>query len=462
MRLKFNTPLQYALLLISILLLSLYIKDNHFTDNALTQIEKRGELNIVTRNSATTYYYRDEEPTGFEYDLAKAFANELGVSASFTTLEHFDSILPGLESGHVDLAAAGTTITTERKNLVNFSVPYNEISQLLLYRAGESKPTTIEDLRDATIDVLDNSSHHDQLIQLKERYPFLNWRSHSTLDIEQLFNKLNYGEIDYLICDSIDFNLNKRFFPQLRKGFTISTAESLAWVFPKGKDDSLINKANEFLEKSKDNGFLEELHEKHFDHADGLDYAGSVTFFHHTKNRLSKLIPIFKQAAEKHKLDWRLIAAISYQESHWNPKAVSPTGVRGLMMLTQNTAKQLGIKNRRDPVQSTEGGARYFVRMKGKLPDRIAEPDRSWLALAAYNIGYGHLEDARVITERKGGNPDRWADIRDSLPLLEKKKWYKKTRYGYARGREAALYVRNIRNYYDLLNWKFKTEPPQD
>ena len=187
-----------------------------------------------------------------------------------------------------------------------------------------------------------------------------------------------------------------------------------------------------------------------------------MTFFHHTKNRLPKLIPIFKQAAATHELDWRLIAAISYQESHWNPKAVSPTGVRGLMMLTQNTAKQLGIKNRRDPVQSTEGGARYFVRMKGKIPDRITEPDRSWLALAAYNIGYGHLEDARVITERKGGNPDRWADIRDSLPLLEKKEWYKKTRYGYARGREAALYVRNIRNYYDLLNWKFKTEPSQN
>ena len=313
MHLKFNKTFQYVFLLISILLLSLYIKDNHFTDNALTQIEKRGELNIVTRNSATTYYYRDEEPTGFEYDLAKAFANELGVSANFITLEHFDSILPGLESGRIDFAAAGTTITAERKNLVNFSSPYNEISQLLLYRAGESKPTTIEDLRDMTIDVLDNSSHHDQQIQLKERYPFLSWRSHSTLDIEQLFSKLNYGEIDYLICDSIYFSLNKRFFPQLRKGFTISTVESLAWAFPKSKDRSLIDKAYEFLKRSKENGFLEELHEKHFNHADGLDYAGYVTFFHHTKNRLPKLIPIFKQASATHQLDWRLIAAISYQ-----------------------------------------------------------------------------------------------------------------------------------------------------
>ena len=462
MRLKFNSSLLYVLLLVSSLLLSLFLKNNYFTDNALTQVKKRDELNIVTRNSATTYYYRNDEPTGFEYDLAKAFAEKLGVSANFITDENFDSQLAGLESGYVDLASAGITITDERENLVNFSTPYNQVSQLLLYRAGESKPKTFEDLRDATIDVLDNSSHHAQLIQLKETYSFLNWRSHSTLDIEQLFNKLNYGEIDYLICDSIDFNLNKRFFPQLRKGFTVSTAESLAWAFPKNKDHSLIDKANEFFAASKDNGFLEELQEKHFDHADGLGYAGSVTFFHHTKNRLEKLIPIFKEAAAKHNLDWRLIAAISYQESHWNPKAISPTGVRGLMMLTQNTAKQLGIKNRRDPEQSTEGGARYFVRMKGKLPDRIKEPDRSWLALAAYNIGYGHLEDARVITERQGGNPDRWADIRDSLPLLEKKKWYKKTRYGYARGREAALYVRNIRNYYDLMNWKFKTEPTQD
>ena len=462
MRLTFNSQFQYIFLLISILLGSLYIKDNFFTDNTLTRIEKRGELNITTRNAATTYYYRDEEPTGFEYDLAKAFADELGVKANFITLEHFNNMVPALENRIVDLATAGITITKEREQLVNFSSPYNEISQLVIYRAGQSKPTNIEDLRDATIDVIDDSSHHAQLIELKATYPFLSWRSHSTLDIEQLFNKLNYGEIDYLICDSIDFNLNKRFFPQLRKGFTISTTESLAWAFQKTEDHSLIERANKFLQDSKENGFLEELHEKHFEHADGLDYAGSVTFFHHTKNRLPKLIPIFKQAAATHELDWRLIAAISYQESHWNPKAVSPTGVRGLMMLTQNTAKQLGIKNRRDHVQSTEGGARYFVRMKGKIPDRITEPDRSWLALAAYNIGYGHLEDARVITERKGGNPDRWADIRDSLPLLEKKEWYKKTRYGYARGREAALYVRNIRNYYDLLNWKFKTEPSQN
>ena len=152
-------------------------------------------------------------------------------------------------------------------------------------------------------------------------------------------------------------------------------------------------------------------------------------------------------------MDWRLLAAVGYQESHWDPDAVSPTGVKGLMMLTQDAAKDIGIKDREDPQQSILGGAKYLASMHKRIPDRIPEPDRTWLALAAYNVGLGHLEDARMLTLKNKGDADKWVDVKKNLPLLTKEKWFKQTRYGYARGREPVRYVENVRTYYDILVW---------
>ena len=153
-------------------------------------------------------------------------------------------------------------------------------------------------------------------------------------------------------------------------------------------------------------------------------------------------------------MDWQLLAAVDYQESHWNPVAESPTGVRGMMMLTLPTARELGVDNRLDVTQSLRGGARYLKDIRRRLPDDIYEPDRTWLALAAYNIGMGHLEDARVITDRQGGDPHLWQDVMERLPLLQKRQFFETTRYGYARGVEAATYVQNIRHYYSILQWQ--------
>ncbi|HET9679599.1 MAG TPA: transglycosylase SLT domain-containing protein, partial [Gammaproteobacteria bacterium] len=169
----------------------------------------------------------------------------------------------------------------------------------------------------------------------------------------------------------------------------------------------------------------------------------------------------FKKAAKQFNVDWRLLAAIGYQESHWDPTAVSPTGVRGLMMLTKVTAHSLGIYNRTDPKKSIFGGAEYIAYMHSRIPEDIPEPDRTWMALAAYNVGISHLEDARVITEIRGGDPDRWVDVRENLPLLSQKKWYSRTSHGYARGMEPVIYVENIRSYYDILVWTTSQSEPE-
>ena len=132
---------------------------------------------------------------------------------------------------------------------------------------------------------------------------------------------------------------------------------------------------------------------------------------------------------------------------------MSPTGVRGIMMLTQATASELGIENREDPASSIRGGARFFATLKDRLEPEIPEPDRTWMALAAYNVGYGHLQDARTIVTMQSGDPNRWVDVRAALPLLAQKKWYQRVPYGYARGWEPVSYVENIRNYRDILRW---------
>ena len=129
-------------------------------------------------------------------------------------------------------------------------------------------------------------------------------------------------------------------------------------------------------------------------------------------------------------------------------------------MLTRRTANQLGVTDRLNPGQSIEGGARYFQRLLGRIPKRIPEPDRSWMAMAAYNLGMGHLEDVRVLTERQGGNPDLWEDVSRRLELLSQEQWHQQTRYGFARGYEAKQYVENIRSYYDILIWMDTQDHP--
>ena len=174
-------------------------------------------------------------------------------------------------------------------------------------------------------------------------------------------------------------------------------------------------------------------------------------FLRHVRDRLPALRDHFKEAGLFYSADWRLLAAIGYQESHWRADAVSPTGVRGIMMLTRATARQVGVTDRLDPRQSIDGGTRYIRQIKAKIPRRIEEPDRTWLALAAYNVGFGHLEDARILTQRAGRDPDRWSDVKQYLPLLADPAWHKLTRHGFARGHEPVRYVENVRRYHDTL-----------
>jgi len=422
--------------------------------SALDRVLDRGELVVAMRVGPTTYFSGPEGVTGFEYELAQAFAEHLGVRLRVVVPDRFEQILPLVARGGVDVAAAGITVTDARQEMVRFGPAYQQVTEQLVYRMGsETRPRSLADLNGQQLSVLPGSTHATRLAQLQVEYPQLSWQESSHGDVKAMLREVWQGEVELAVADSVELASLQRFFPELRAAFDISEPRDLAWAFPRGGDESLYREALAFFEQAEASGWLAQLQERHFGHVDVLDYVGTVTFVQQVDERLPTYLELFKEAAGTHGMDWRLLAAISYQESHWNPRAVSPTGVRGLMMLTQNTAGQLGVSNRSDPRESVMGGAEYFKHMYSRIPERIPEPDRSWMALAAYNVGLGHLEDARRITEGQGKNPDRWMDVMEHLPLLAQERWHRHTRFGYARGWEPVIYVQNIRSYYDLLVW---------
>jgi len=439
-----------------------------FKPNILGQVIKSGELVVVTRNSPTTYYEGTAGPTGFEYELARRFADSLGVKLKIITPDNLNEIFDMLDNNQAHFAAAGLTITEARKQRVRFSASYQEITEQLIYNNQNIAPASIEELNTGTLEVVAGSSHVESLQKLRQKHPDLEWIEHSNMESEQLLQLVADQVIDYTIADSNEVALNQRFMLDLRIAFDVSKPQKLAWAFPKTKDTSLYDKAMTFFWRSMNNGEITQLIEKNYGHISKFDYVGNRIYIRHIATRLSKYQQLYEEAAEKYDIDWRLLAAMGYQESHWNPRAVSPTGVRGIMMLTLETAAQLGIKNRLDPKSSIFGGAKYLAQIRRRLPKEIKEPDRTWFALASYNVGYYHVDDARILAEKQELNSKNWVDLKKILPLLSQKKWYKKTRFGYARGLEPVRYVEAIRRYYDLLNYQLakneqeKEEPSHD
>jgi len=424
------------------------------TTSTLEQVKSQGELVIVTRNGPTTYYEGPFGPTGPEYDIAKLFADHLGVKLRVKTASNFNNIIPMVAQREAHLAAAGLTITSERQNRVRFSTAYQTISQQVVYRSSDKRPESLHDITNDSMEVIAGSSHAARLQKVSMQYPELNWAESNEIDSDELLSRVWNRETRYAIADSNEVQMNQRFYPELRVAFDFTGPQQLAWAFPIGDDHSLYLEAQQFFKMIKKNGQLNQIMERHYGHIQDFDYVGTRTFMRHINKRLPRYIEHFHEAAEQNLMDWRLLAAVGYQESHWNSRAVSPTGVRGIMMLTRATAADMGYENRLKPRNSILGGGRYLAQLKKRLPKRIQDPDRTWFALAAYNIGMGHLHDARIITQKRGGNPDKWMDVKENLPLLMQKRWYKNTKYGYARGNEALRYVENIRSYYDILVWR--------
>nr|WP_232321989.1 membrane-bound lytic murein transglycosylase MltF [Photobacterium jeanii] len=417
----------------------------------LERIRESGVLRVGTLNNQLSYYIGNDGPTGLDYELAQRFAKKLGVKLEMQPMFTLSGLFPALKRGDVDMIAAGLTITPDRIAHFKAAPAYYFASQVVVYKKGNWRPRKPSDLalNKGSLEVIKGSSHEKRLRQLKELYPELEWQTADDTDSDELLRLVSTGELDFTVADSVDVALLQRIHPDIAIAMELTEDEPIAWFVNEANNDSLYALLIEFFGEIQQSGELVALEEKYFGHVDSFDYVDTRAFLRAIEKKLPRWEALFKQYANE--FDWRLLAALSYQESHWNPRAVSPTGVRGMMMLTLPTAKSVGVKNRLDPEQSIRGGSAYLSKMIARVPDSIAEHEKVWFALASYNVGFGHMMDARRLTKKQGGNPDAWSDVKQRLPLLRQRKYYKQTRYGYARGDEALNYVENIRRYYQSI-----------
>lgn len=418
----------------------------------LEQIIRSGELRVVTRNSPSAYYLGAAGPQGPEFDLASRFAAELGVRLFIYSVPNVADAMRELESRRAHVAAAGLTRGIRLPPDTSFGPPYQEVREHLIYRQGNSRPRTLEQAKDGHIEVVSGSAHAATLEQWRATQPNLCWVENQVAETEELLYRLSRRDFDYTVADSNEFAIGRAFHPEIRIAFDLSEGKSLAWAVD-SRDASLLKRVTAFYSSLQAEGRLASILDTYYGDTDRFDYIQARVFLQHIELRLPQYRHWFREAATEVGVDWRLLAAIGYQESHWDPLAKSYTGVRGLMMLTEETARALKVADRLDPRASIFGGARYFVWVRNQIPKRILEPDRTWFTLAAYNVGVGHLEDARILTQMHGKNPDTWSDVREHLPLLTQSKWYKRVKRGYARGWEPVRFVDNIRGYMDILDW---------
>ncbi|MGD8109646.1 membrane-bound lytic murein transglycosylase MltF [Vibrio sp. TRT 17S01] len=438
----------------------------------LEQIRERGVLRVGTLNNQLSYYIGPDGPAGLDYEIAREFANELGVQLEMKPAYRISSLYPALENGEIDIIAAGLSQSEERLQRFRPGPAYYYVSQQLVYKKGQWRPRNLKQLLkkqselmeqnngEPVVTIVSDSHFKRTLTNIQQKSPEFEYKIDPNSDVNELLKQVSEGELKYTVADSVEISLSQRIYPDLALAFELTEDQPISWFLQRSEDESLYALLIEFFGNLQQSGHLASLEEKYIGHIGTFDYVDTRAFIRALDSKLPKWSPLFQEYSDE--FDWRLIAALAYQESHWNPLAKSPTGVRGMMMLTLPTAKSVGVTDRLDPEQSVKGGVEYLRRMVARIPDSIDEHEKIWFALASYNIGYGHMMDARRLTKRQGGNPDAWSDVKERLPLLRQKKFFSQTRYGYARGDEAKNYVENIRRYYQSIIGHVEQQTPEN
>lgn len=418
----------------------------------MTVLEK-GELVVGTVNNPVYYFIGNDQAQGLEYELSAAFADYLGVRLKVVSLDNSSQLFEALKRGQIDMAAAGLRYQNEKNDDFQTGPGYTSASWQLVYRMGEARPKNFAEVATSIL-IPFNQELITLLQQNKAQFSNLNWQVNENLTQEEILLMVAEGKQDYAIAASIDIASAQQIKPQLKVAFDVSEESSVHWYFSKNTYNELQAASLEFMHTALENGLVARLEEKYFNHMRNFDYVDARTYLNAIENVLPKYIDYFKRYSGE--LEWHTLAAIAYQESHWNETATSPTGVRGIMMLTKDTAERMNVKDRTNAEQSIRGGAEYLHMLMRQIPNTVRQEDKIWYALAAYNMGLGHLLDVRRLTKELGGDPDNWLDVKNNLPLLAEKRYYSKLKYGYARGYEAYAYVENIRRYMSSISKHYR------
>ncbi|MGQ0286468.1 membrane-bound lytic murein transglycosylase MltF [Pasteurellaceae bacterium 22721_9_1] len=416
--------------------------------NHYTAIKERKTLVVGTINNPVSYFIHANGQAGLEYELSKAFADYLDVNLEIKTLDNSQSLFDALNKNEIDIAAANLFYQPQRTDHFQIGPAYYSASWQLVYRKGEARPTSLDQLNGRL--VIAGGSELEQLLQNKqEKHPQLTWKVENKYTQEELLLQLAEGKIDYTIANSIDVSAAKQIKPQLGVAFDVTDESTVHWYLPNSSYSELQAALLDFMNNALESGLIAKIEEKYFNHFSKFDYVDMRSY----TNAIETILPKYTALFQKYQgdLNWQLLAAIAYQESHWDKDATSPTGVRGIMMLTKATADRMKITDRTDPEQSIKAGSGYLHWLISQVPDTVPQEDRIWFALSAYNMGLGHMLDARRLTKNLGGDPDNWLDVKKNLPLLAEKRYYANLKYGYARGYEAFQYVENIRRYMNSI-----------
>lgn len=444
---------RFVLLIATSIILSSCSKMSEGSQDLLAKIKTKGELLVLTTNEPTTYYIgREGQPEGPEYDMAVSLAQTLDVDVKFLIMNSVAEVLESLRKGKGDLAAAGLTITHKRKNEFDFGPTYANVSEYLVCHRKTPQVKSRDELKNLEIIIPNATSYINTFI---EKYPNVKFILDDEKLTPELLEQVSANKIQCTVSDSTIFDISRRYHPEIAKRYTLREGSQLAFMYAKDNPD-FSQSLKTWFSSYKNSGDLAQKNEKYYGYIDKFDYVDIVKFNRRINKRLPKYKESFVEASKKNGLSSTLLAAQSYQESHWDPKAKSPTGVRGIMMLTQPVAKSLGVTSRLDAKQNIFAGAKYQAKMKAMFDADVTEPDRTWMALAAYNVGRGHFRDAQRLAKKLGKNPKSWIDMKEVLPLLSNKKYYQDLKYGYARGGEPVQYVRRIRDYEDILLEHFK------
>jgi len=389
----------------------------------------------------------DEE---FSKQLARQFPDYLHVPLEIILIPA-DQIEKTLRNHQAHLSSSGFRLDQKTNGLL-LGPGYLSSVEQVAFNQDQPAPRHLIDLLGKRIAVVAGSNHEKALIMAREQIPDLTWASRSTDTVEDLLKEVAQGKLDYTIANHEQISQMLNYYENLAAAFDIGKPAKLAWAFPGDADNDLITATEQYFAQITSNGELNNLLDRYYGHNDRLAPLDAATFIELTTRILPKYRSLFEKAGKAVNEDWRLVAAMAYQESHWDPLATSFTNVRGMMMLTEATADEMKVSNRLNAGESILAGAKYLEQIKSQLPEKIEEPERTWMALSAYNQGQGHLEDARVLTERKKGNANSWVDVKKWLPSLTNPAYFDSLKHGYARGGEAVVFVENVRAYYDILS----------
>lgn len=383
----------------------------------------------------------------FELELATLFAQKMHLKIKPLAM-NFDQIAQALTTHKVHMAAAG--MRNSSKFGLRFSTPYQTLREQIVCKGRT--PRRLADWEDIDLAVVAESAQEEALRDIAGRIASLHWEARQDQSVSSLLQEVAEGTLGCTVANEEQIALAQNFYPQLDDTLDLNSPSHLAWAFASDVDDTLFDGARDFFKAIKKDGSLSHLIDRHYGHNERLQSVDATAFVNKTRTVLPNYRRWFEEAETLTGIEWPLLAALAYQESHWDPLATSFTNVRGMMMLTEGTAERMNLSNRLDAHASILAGAKYLQMLEESLPKRIPEKERIWLAMAAYNQGRGHLEDARILAVQSGLNPDVWSDVRKVMPLLSRPAYFEQTKYGQARGGEAVILVETVRLYHDMLN----------